>query len=57
LTEHIVATDSTDTHILDSITTAATNCGAPAMQLSQLSLSGQTLTWNHAGTPESAQLK
>jgi hypothetical protein len=57
LTEQIVATDSTGTHILDSITTAATDCAAPAMRLSQLSLSGQTLTWNHAGTPESAQLK
>ena len=52
-TEHIVATDSTGTHILDSITTP----GRPASPLlSQLALSGNTLTWNHAGTPESAQL-
>jgi hypothetical protein len=56
-TEQIVATDSTGTHILDSITTK-TPCGGPppAMQLSQLSLSGQRLTWSHAGTPESAPL-
>jgi hypothetical protein len=62
LTEQIVATDSTGTHILDSITTniiTTTNCNGPpppAMQLRQLSLSGHTLTWSHAGTPESAQL-
>lgn len=56
-TEHIVATDSTGTHILDSITTK-TPCNGqpPASQLTQLSLSGHTLTWSHAGTPESAQL-
>lgn len=57
-TEQIVATDSTGTHILDRIT--ASNlyaCGPPAaMQLTQLSLSGHTLSWSHAGTPESAQL-
>ena len=28
----------------------------PASLLSQLALSGHTLTWSHAGTPESAQL-
>lgn len=57
LSERIVATDSTGTHILDGITTN-TPCGGPpaAMQLTQLSLSGHTLTWSRAGTPESAQL-
>ena len=56
-TEQIVTTDSTGTHILDSITTQ-TRCDRPppAMQLSQLSLSGHTLTWSHAGSPRSAQL-
>ena len=56
-TEQIVTTDSTGTHILDRITTQ-TRCDRPppAMQLSQLSLSGHTLTWSHAGSPRSAQL-
>jgi hypothetical protein len=55
--EQIVANDSTGTHILDSITTTtACNSPAPALLLSQLSLSGDTLTWRHAGTPEGAQL-
>ena len=57
LTEQIVATDSTGTHFLDSITTKARCDGPrPVLQLSQLSLSGHTLTWSHAGTLNSAQL-
>jgi hypothetical protein len=55
--EQIVANDSTGSHVLDSITTTnPCNSPAPALLLSQLSLSGDTLTWSHAGTPESAQL-
>jgi hypothetical protein len=55
--EQIVANDTTGTHILDSITTTSScNGTAPALLLSQLSLSGDTLTWSHAGTPETAQL-
>jgi hypothetical protein len=56
-TEQIVATESTGTHILDSITTNSP-CDGPAvaLQLTQLSLSGHTLTWSHGGTSESAQL-
>jgi hypothetical protein len=55
--EQIVATDSTGTHTLDSITsTNPCDSPAPALLLSQLSLSGDTLTWSHAGTPDSAQL-
>ena len=55
--EQIVATDSTGTHVIDSITTPTSCEGpAPALLLSQLSLSGHTLTWSHAGIPESAQL-
>jgi hypothetical protein len=63
--EQIVATDSTGTHVLDSITTTtpdgntpdAWGCTSPEpSQLSGLSLSGDTLTWSHAGTPETAQL-
>jgi hypothetical protein len=55
--EQIVANDSTGVRILDSITTT-TPCASPppALELSQLTLSGNTLTWSHAGTPESAQL-
>jgi hypothetical protein len=55
--EQIVANDSTGTRVLDSIaTTTPCDSPAPALLLSQLSLAGQTLTWSHAGTPESAQL-
>ena len=62
--EQIVANDSTGTHVLDSITTTTPysytdprGCDSPApSQLSQLLLSGHTLTWSHAGIPESAQL-
>jgi hypothetical protein len=55
--EQIVANDSTGTHVLDTITTP-NSCEnpAPAALLSQLSLSGQTLTWSHDGSPETAQL-
>jgi hypothetical protein len=55
--EQIIANDNTGTHILDSITTTGPDdpSAIPSM-LSQLSLSGDTLTWSHAGTPESAQL-
>jgi Tol biopolymer transport system component len=57
LTEQIVATDSTGTHILDRVTTNALCDGPPpVLQLSQLSLLGHTLTWSHAGSPRSAQL-
>jgi hypothetical protein len=54
--EQIVANDGTGVRVLDSITTP---CNGPplAKELSQLTLSGDTLTWSHAGTPESAQLK
>jgi WD40-like Beta Propeller Repeat len=50
--EQIVANDSTGTHILDSIT----DTGPNKFLLTQLALSGDTLTWSHAGTPESAEL-
>jgi hypothetical protein len=53
-TEQIVANDSTGTHILDSITTGPYDPTTPA--LSDLALSGDTLTWSHSGNPESAQL-
>jgi hypothetical protein len=52
--EQIVANDRTGTHILDSITTIGPN-PAPLL-LSQLALSGDTLTWSHDGSPRSAQL-
>jgi hypothetical protein len=50
-TEEIAASDSTGVHTLDTFT-------GPGMGsfLSGLSLSGTTLTWDHAGTPHSAVL-
>jgi WD40-like Beta Propeller Repeat len=47
--EQIVANDSSGTHVLDSVSSGSGH-------LSGLALSGDTLTWSHAGTPESAQL-
>lgn len=55
MTEQIVANGRTGTEILDTLTTTGPyNPTAPA--LSQLALSGDTLTWNHDGSPRSAQL-
>ncbi len=50
--EQIVAADSAGIRTLDSVTTSSSM--APA--LTGLTLSGDTLTWQHSGTPESAQL-
>jgi hypothetical protein len=51
-TEEIVANDSAGTFTLDSATTFY---GASPM-LTGLSLTGDTLTWSHAGTQRTAQL-
>jgi hypothetical protein len=53
--EQIVASDSTGLHVLDSITTTGSADSTPSL-LSELALSGDTLTWSHAGSPRSAQL-
>jgi hypothetical protein len=50
--EQIQASDSTGVNTLDSVTEPS---GAPAA-LTDLTLTGDTLTWNHNGTPRSAQL-
>jgi hypothetical protein len=50
-TEQIIASDSTGVHTLDKIT----GLGMGSL-LADLSLSGDTLTWEHAGSPESATL-
>jgi hypothetical protein len=50
-TEEIQASDSTGVHVLD---TAISQFGSPV--LTDLALSGDTLTWKHGGAPESAQL-
>ena len=54
-TEQIVANDGTGTHTLDSITTTGAYNPMPS-PLSQLGLSGHTLTWSHAGSPRTAEL-
>jgi hypothetical protein len=51
-TEQIAANDSAGTRTLD---TATTSYGAPPM-LTGLTLTGDTLTWNNAGTQRTAQL-
>jgi hypothetical protein len=55
-TEQIVASDSTGVHVLDSV--ASENpAGQPvASSLTGLQLTGDTLTWDHAGASESAVL-
>lgn len=55
-TEEIVATDRTGTDIEDSITEAEAGPLIPSPQLTELRLSGDTLTWLHDGSPRSAQL-
>jgi hypothetical protein len=51
-TEKILAADHTGVHTLDTVTS-----NAPGPLLSDLSLSGTSLTWTHTGAPESAQLQ
>jgi hypothetical protein len=51
--EQIQASDSTGVHTLDSITEPD---GSPPA-LTNLTLTGDTLTWEHNGTPRSAQLQ
>lgn len=49
--EQLLASDSTGQHVLDSISDPST-----IPLLTDLQLSGSTLTWDHDGSPESAQL-
>lgn len=51
--EQIQASDSTGVHTLDSVTEAD---GSPTA-LTNLTLTGDTLTWQHNGSPKSAQLQ
>jgi hypothetical protein len=53
VTEQIQASDSTGVHTLDSVTEPN---GSPTA-LMNLSLTGDTLTWDHNGAPRSAQLQ
>jgi hypothetical protein len=51
--EQIQASDSTGAHTLDSVTEPD---GSPPA-LTDLTLTGDTLTWEHNGSPRSAQLQ
>jgi hypothetical protein len=51
--EQIQASDKTGVHTLDS----ATELDGSPPQLTGLSLTGDTLNWNHDGVPRSAQLE
>jgi hypothetical protein len=51
--EQIQDSDSTGVHTLDSVTEPD---GSPT-QLTNLTLTGDTLTWEHSGSPQSAQLQ
>jgi hypothetical protein len=54
-TEQIIANDSTGTRTLDTATTTAPY-GSATPSLTGLTLTGDTLTWNHGGTQRTAQL-
>jgi hypothetical protein len=54
-TEQIAAGYGTAVHILDTATRSRSG-SSPSAVLSGLSLPGYTLTWMHAGTPETASL-
>jgi WD40-like Beta Propeller Repeat len=53
--QQIVANDSAGTRTLDTATTTVPY-GSATTSLTGLSLAGDTLTWNHAGTQRTAQL-
>jgi len=55
-TEQIVATDSTGIHVLDTAASANPASQPVTSLLTGLQLSGDTLTWEHAGASESAVL-
>jgi hypothetical protein len=54
--EQILATDSAGVHVLDSTSNQYALNQMPPPVLTGLARSGNTLTWDHAGTPRSAQL-
>lgn len=53
LSEQIQASDSTGVHTLDSVTAP----NGPSQALTNLTLTGDTLTWQHSGALRSAQLQ
>jgi hypothetical protein len=56
-TEQIVAADSTGVHVLDTATTQfSIDTPGGLSVLTGLALNGDTVTWEHAGVPESAVL-
>ncbi len=57
-TEQIVVNDIAGTRTLDTVTatTASYQVQGAAPLLTGLTLTGDTLTWNHDGTPRTAQL-
>ncbi len=55
-TEQIIAADSSGVHVLDTLASDYPVRDPGASLLTALQLSGDTLSWSHAGTPESAEL-
>ncbi len=55
-TEAILAGDSSGVHILDTVSSQHPITQQGPALLTGLQLSGSSLTWDHAGTPESADL-
>jgi hypothetical protein len=57
VTEQILAVDSTGTHVEDTVTQSVSGPLAALASLTDLQLSGDTLTWLHDGSPRSATLQ
>ena len=55
-TEQIVARDSTGVHVLDTVAAQSPASQPVTSSLTGLQLSGDTLTWDHAGASESVVL-
>jgi hypothetical protein len=55
-TERIVASDSTGVHVLDTVASASPASQPVASWLTELQLSGDTLTWEQSGASKSAVL-
>jgi hypothetical protein len=56
VTEQIVASDSSGVRVLDTAKSMTPNVMPPQDQLTALALTGDALTWQRAGSPESATL-
>ena len=57
VTEQILAVDSTGMHVEDTVTESESGYNLPPPHLTDLQLTGDTLTWLHDGSPRTATLQ